>query len=467
MDHVEGPGVTGHHPQPAQGAGKKPGRFIDMESTKMPSRSIIFCLLTACAAIELLLFGWLCSLNQEAFGEFVWTPDTVEYNRIALQLFEYNRIALPLAENATLTSGQRTPGYPAFLYMGYLIGGRSYGIYVVIATQLIFNIIFTWGCWRLLQRIAPAAGIGLKCIVTLFFFWAGLGMALALTTDFLSSLFFGVFLYGVMFCRSRSSVLLSGTSLSLATLTRPTFTLIPFLLPLAAYFIGQFSSKVPRKHLIAFMIFSVMATCISSIYQYTADGYIGPSPIVTQNIERAIYFSLKESYLTEANYIGEFKQDIGRRAGQPYGTLSRSDQEKYAKEMFFEVLISHPGQILLYLVKNFVKYIFVPIEACVMKLTMFYISEQTYVAYVRPVLGLLCLPIWLLSLSPPIGFPKKSKKYYLCVVTLLLYVVGLSAMTPLQGERMRFPMLAFMLPVMVWNIHGLHSYLMSVFKKLS
>ena len=359
----------------------------------------------------------------------------------------------------TLTSGQRTLGYPLFLSLCYLIGGRSYGIYVAIATQLVLNIVFTWGCWRLLQRIAPAAGVRLRSIVTLFFFWAGMGMALYLMTDFLASFFFGVFLYGMLFWRSRSSVPLSGTALALATLTRPTFTFIPFLLPLAAYLIGRFTSKVPKNYLIAFMLFSFVATGISIIYQYTSDGYIGPSPVVTQNIERTIYFSLKENQLTESDYIREFEGEIERRAGQPFVTLSRSAQEKYAREMLFEVLVSHPRQIILYLVRNFVKYIFVPVESVVARLTALYMSEQAYLTYVRPVLGLLCLPIWLFSLSPPFGSPKKYKMYYLLVVIFLLYVVGISVMTPLQGERMRFPVLVFMLPVMVWNVHRLHSYL--------
>src|SRR5262249_21109701 len=113
----------------------------------MSSRRTIFYLLTACAAIELLLFCWLCSLEQEAFRDFVWTPDTFSYNRIALQLFEYDRVALQLTEDTSLTSGQRTLGYPLFLFLCYLVGGRSYGIYVVIATQLVLNIVFTWGCW--------------------------------------------------------------------------------------------------------------------------------------------------------------------------------------------------------------------------------------------------------------------------------------------------------------------------------
>jgi hypothetical protein len=49
--------------------------------------------------------------------------------------------------------------------------------------------------------------------------------------------------------------------------------------------------------------------------------------------------------------------------------------------------------------------------------------------------------------------------YYLLVMMFLLYVVGISAMAPRQGERMRFPVLAFMLPAMVWNVHRMHSYI--------
>jgi hypothetical protein len=408
-----------------------------------------FYLLTACATIELLMFCWLCSLGQEAFREFVWTNDA----------FDYHRIALQLAHNATLITSDRTLGYPLFLSFGYLIGGRSYGIYVVIATQLILNILFTWVCWRLLQRTAPDAGVELRAIVTLFFFWAGMGMALYLMTDFLASFFFGVFLYGMLFWRTRSSVALSGTSLAFATMTRPTFTLIPFLIPFAAYLIRRVTSKVPLYHIIAFIISAFVGTGISTAYQYIFNSYLGPSPIFSPNYQRAIYFSLNQKYLTESDHIKIFEAEIERRAGQPFLTISRSNEEKYAKQIFLEALISHPGRIIFYVAKNFVKYIFVPVESIIARLTALYLSEQTYLTYLRPIIGLLCLPIWLLSLSPPIGSPKGYKIYYLFLMMFLFYVLGLSAMTPLQGERMRFPVLIFMLPVMVWNIHSIHGYL--------
>jgi hypothetical protein len=332
-------------------------------------------------------------------------------------------------------------------------------MYVVIAAQLAINIVFTWGCWRLLQRIAPDAGTSLRFLVTLLFFWAGMGLALSLMTDFIASFCFGVFLYGMLFWRYRFSGLVSGIALALATLIRPTFTFIPLLLPPAAYLTARITTKVPRSHLVGFVLFSLLATGASTMHQYAADGYFGPSPALTPNIERTIYFSLKANHLSESDYIREFEEEIERRAGQPFTTLTRTDLEKYAKEMLLETLVSHPAEVILYLAKNFVKYIFVPIESATAKLTTLHISDEAYLTYVRPALGLLCLPIWLFSLTLPFGAPHKRKMYYLFVMMFLVYVVGISAMAPRQGERMRFPVLAFMLPVMVLNVHRLHSCL--------
>src|SRR5207342_490823 len=103
---------------------------------------------------------------------------------------EYVRVALHFAERFTLTSSPRTPGYPLFLALGYLIGGSTNGAYVIIVIQLALNIVFTWGCWTLLQQLVPSAGVRLRISLTLFFFWVGLGMALYLMTDFIAALLF-------------------------------------------------------------------------------------------------------------------------------------------------------------------------------------------------------------------------------------------------------------------------------------
>ena len=129
---------------------------------KNPTEQPIVSILTIFALIELLLFLWLCSLDQEGFMQFVSSPDTPGYIRVALEL----------VRNVTLITSPRTLGYPFFLSLGYLMGGGSYGPYMVIAAQLILNIVFTWSCWTISERIAPAAGTALRTAITVFFFWA-------------------------------------------------------------------------------------------------------------------------------------------------------------------------------------------------------------------------------------------------------------------------------------------------------
>jgi hypothetical protein len=43
-----------------------------------------------------------------------------------------------------------------------------------------------------------------------------------------------------------------------------------------------------------------------------------------------------------------------------------------------------------------------------------------------------------------------------------MYIIGISAIAPGQGERYRFPLLMFMLPVGVWNVQALQRYLNGV-----
>jgi hypothetical protein len=414
---------------------------------KTKIREPVFYLLIAGATIELLLFIWLCSVGQKVFMQLVSAPDTSSYIRIAQHL----------VQDGILVSSPRTLGYPLFLCLGYLIGGMRYGMYVVIAAQLILNIVFSWVCWSLLQRVTPTSGVRLRAIITLFFFWAGMGMALSLLSDFLAAFFFSVFLYGMLFWRSRSSLLLSGGSLALATLTRPTFTFMPVLLPVAVFLIGCFTSKVPRYHLAVFILCSLSATGVSIAYQYSSYGYVGPSSIVAKNIGRTLSV-LTKGKITREDYE-EFDKKLAEQAGRPFLTLSRTEEEKYAVQIFRSELNSRPGMMLSQLLKTFVKYLFAPVESSVAKLTTPFVTERTYTTYVRPVLGLVCLPIWLLSLLPPIGWSKEYKMYYILVMMFLFYVVGITVMNPLQGERIRFPVLVFMLPVAVLNTHNIRDYL--------
>jgi hypothetical protein len=419
----------------------------------MPIRKPIVYLLTACAVVELLMFVGLCALGDQAFMAFIWSPDTPEYQRVALQL----------AETFTLTPSRRTIGYPLVLSVANYIGGRGYWMHSMIAAQLIINLVFTWGCWILLERLVPAVRWQHRTIVTLLFFWAGLGMAFNLLTDFMAAFLFGVFLFGMLFWRTPSSVLLSGGALALATLTRPTFTFIPFLLPIAAYLVGRATTKVPWQHLVAFTLFSVAATGISASRQYAEYGYTGPAPyVLTLNIQETLYNASAEGGLTTQDataYLADFEGEIAKRAGQAYATLSPGEQERHARQIFVEALAAHPRVITSRLLKNFTKYLFAPIEGAIQKLTTLYAGEQTYLSGVRPILVVAGIPIWLLALAPPVRSPNNFRMYYLLMLTCVLYVVGISAITNFAGERIRFPVLPFMLPVMAWNIHRLYGYL--------
>src|SRR4029453_18785530 len=98
--------------------------------------------------------------GRPAFLDFLSTPDTPGYLRVAEQL----------APNFTLVPSHRTLGYPLVLALSRLVGGTNNGYYIVIILQLILNLGFTLGCWRLLWRLAPDSGAGLRAFAPVLFF---------------------------------------------------------------------------------------------------------------------------------------------------------------------------------------------------------------------------------------------------------------------------------------------------------
>jgi hypothetical protein len=419
------------------------------DQNKRHCRSDTFVLI-ACVGIEVVMIVWLSLLGRDAFMTYAWAVDTQGYVAVALHL----------VETGTLTAGPRTLGYPLFVAFAYFLGGVTRGPYVVIGLQLVLNVGLTWGCWRLLERMAPTAGVRIRALATLFFSWAALGMALILMSDFLGAVFFGMFLYGMLFWRSRTGVALCGGSLAFATLTRPTFTFFPLVIPFLAWLVGRCTAKLSRRDLIFYMGCSLAATGLSVMYQYSYSRYMGPSPNLITPIQETIYHGVVERQAPSSDidsFKKQFEQEVEKRAGRTYSTLSPTEREMYAKSIFREEFAAHPTEIMANFVSNFIKYIFVPVEFNVNRLTAMYFGDKAYFDYLRPILGLICLPLWILSLIPPIGAPKSHKMFYLIVTTCLLYIVGLSAIGSGAGERYRFPVLMFMLPVVLWNLQWLIS----------
>jgi hypothetical protein len=408
----------------------------------MKTRCYISHLLIGCFLVELAIFLWLCSLDRVVFAEFVTSPDSGTYASVARDI----------VRDGVLVPSPRTLGYPLFLALGYLIGGLTYGSYVVIGFQLILNLIFTYCCWGLLEKLTPNMEINLRTFATLFCFCAGMGMALDLLSDFLAAVFFCIFFYGLLFWRSRSCVLLSAIALALATLTRPTFTFIPLLLPVAAYLTQRTTARISWSHIVVFAAASIAATSVSVGYQYFSYGHLGPSSIMAKNIGRTLHYSFVGTYPFDYE---KFQRKVAEDAGKSLAMLPPREEEKQSVRLLLKEFMAHPPEILLQFAITFLKYLFVPVESVIAKWVSLYIDEQTYSVHVRPVLGLLCLPVWVLSLFPPRGATRMSMPYYLLVMLFLIYILGVTIINPLQGERIRFPVLVFLMPIMLWNLQGL------------
>ena len=382
---------------------------------------------------------------------FVTTPDSPGYVRVALQL----------AETSTVAASPRTPGYPLFLALGYAIGGRDHGPILIIAIQLLLNLAYTWGCWTLLHRLVPGARLGLRVAAAAFCFWAGLGMALYLMTDFIAAFWFAIFLSGLLFWRSPAGVAVASVCLALATLTRPTFTFLPLLLPAAAYVAGRFARPVRWHQLAILTACSLVATGASVAYQYAFYRYLGPSPTMLLPLQETLYYGVYHRSGPESDYLSfqrEFRGEIAGRAGRSFEALTPAEQDTVAGQLFRERAAGHTFDVFANYARNFVKYLFAPVES-VIRRVMAATSGEMYAHVVRPLLTLVCLPFWVSALIPPIGSSTRCKTYYVLVIGFLFYIVGLSAIGTGSGERIRFPMVAFMAPIAVWNIERIIGFL--------
>ncbi len=429
-----------------------PGLPIDARGSK---RAIVLILLGA-AVVELLLFIWLVAAGHKTFVNFVWTPDTASYIRVSEQL----------AQHHTLAATPRTLGYPLFAAAAYYIGGQTSGLYIVIAVQLLLNLGLTWLGWRLLERTASDVRVSWRVAATLFLFVAGMGMAAFVMTDLLAAGSFAIFLYGLLFWRDSSRALIAGAALACATLTRPTFTFVPLLLPAAAYFVRHVTSRIPAAHVLLFVAFSLVATSVSLAYQYTFNRYLGPSPLLHIPIQEMLYHGVVQHQGVATDYVTfqrEFATTIEERAGRPLAAISLAEREAHAKQLFREEFRSHPFGITAVVVTNAVKYMFAPVESLSWRTAAFYMTWETYERYLRPVIAAACLPIFVLSLLPPAGHSRAHRMYYALTLMLLLYIIGFSAIGAGSGERIRFPMLVFMTPVALWNASSLRDLLQARF----
>ncbi|HKQ97260.1 MAG TPA: hypothetical protein VJV75_05230 [Candidatus Polarisedimenticolia bacterium] len=401
-------------------------------------------LLVVAALLEGATLLWLGRLERGERLALIQAEDTSVYVDATRALIETRR----------WPATTRTLGYPLFLVPGYLAGGEEDGAILSVALQFLLNLGFTALAWRMLERLAPDTSTGLRVVLTAAFFWASFGLASYLLSDFLAALFFGVFLYGFLFLRSPRALFGTGLALAAATLTRPTFLLVPLLLPVLALLVDRATLPIGWKEVGLLAGFSLAATALSIAHQVSIDGYRGPSPVLTQNLQHTLYAALDDTSRSPAAARGEFEAEIGRRAGRPFTDLTRGEQERQMTRIFKEQLAAHPAAILKSMARTSIQYVFAPVESVPMRRARQAGDEAAYMTGLRPILTLVCLPFWLLAIVPPAIRPGR-RPFYLLAMLLLLYVVGITAITPMQGERIRLPVLILLLPIMAWNVQGL------------
>jgi hypothetical protein len=313
-------------------------------------------------------------------------------------------------------------------------------------------LLLTYGGWRLLTRLVPDAGAGVVLTMTAILGWAGMGMAWRMLTDFAGGLAFFGFLYGLLFWRRPLGIASMALLLFAATLIRPSFTFFPLLLPLLVWIVGRVTTCVPWRSAAVLMAACVAGTCVNVAYQYRNYGYWGPSPVVSLGLRNALWHAVeRRRFPMLPDYEAELAREIEHRSGRPMAELSPTDEERYVKQVFVEAFRAHPRELIGYFVSGALKYTFVPIEAFVDQCVTAVRGYSFYSRYIRPALFLICLPLWLLALAPPLGASRELRYYWLLVMVTVAYTIGVSAMLSTQGERYRFPMLAFMLPVAARN----------------
>jgi hypothetical protein len=224
----------------------------------------------------------------------------------------------------------------------------------------------------------------------------------------------------------------------------------------AALLARRFTSKVPWFQVAVYVLCSLLACGINSVQTYRSRNVTGSDSFTVFAMGCVPFYNHIDG--EETNFYAyrvKFQREITERAGRPYSELTRAEKEPLARQWMTEKIMAHPGGFVLGYTKSFLKYLFVPIERPVAAATATVISEDQYHAVLRPILFGLCLPVWILSIFPPLGHPRRYMFYYLFVVLLVLYVLGMSAFVGMAGERYRFPVLIAMLPVAVLNFQSI------------
>ncbi len=89
---------------------------------------------------------------------------------------------------------------------------------------------------------------------------------------------------------------------------------------------------------------------------------------MAQNLGRTVVFATLSEAESE-DVFAHFVPQIEARAGVSYEALSRREVQHHAVRIFFDTLWAHPKAMWGLMAKTFVKYLLVPVESLVQRLT--------------------------------------------------------------------------------------------------
>jgi len=392
--------------------------------------------------VELLAFAWLCAHGRESFVRAVTEPDTQSYVDFANSLLH-------------VTDGpnesNRTAGYPLFLALCLLLGGRQWFYHVAIGLQLALNIALTAFFWKFLERLLGKLHPTITLLFSGVFFIGGLGTALQVLGDFQAGFLFAILLYVLLFERKAWSTFVGGAAAALLVLTRPSFLALPTVLLLCALLMRRTVWRIPATNLAAIAALSLVGVGLSLARDHQTKDARRTSFLV-EHAGRIAYDKFRLG-VREQDDQRVFRDEIGLYAGNVYDELTQTERNKYALLTLLRHVQREPQRFMVGWLRTLAKYTFVPLETALAVLTGGLYSSEAR-SWPRALLFVVFLPVWVLAMIPPLQ-DRTYLPHYLLSLLFMAWILGYSALCSGQGERMRFPLLFCMLPIAAVNLRSI------------
>lgn len=387
-------------------------------------------------AIEVAVSLILVSKGRDALVRTAWEPDSWGYANLAKTLID-----------GVQRPTYRTVGYPLFLAASLLAGGQQWGLPLAVGIQLVLNVALVVLFGRYLQHLIPDVRTWEAILLSMVMLLAGFGAAIWLMSDFQAGLLFAIAMYCLMYRKEMWGTAVGGLAACGLLLTRPTFSAFPVLLLVCALVLRRSAWRISVAQLVFYIAFSVLGLGVNWYMQSRGandlqNGYLAKFAAAVADKRFRPAGETTDTW---------FYQEGAAIAGRPWEELTRRERDASALRALEQHVRRQPVRFAIGWTVAFVKYTFVPLENAVGSVAS--VLSLQYPTWLRVFLAALFLPLWLLMLSPPLG-NRRFLPYYYAVVVLFVYEVGASALDRAQGERIRFPLLFVLLPMVIVNLRS-------------